>query len=41
MPHLRMALGAIGFSAAISVTFGAWPAFRTSKLSPIEALRRE
>jgi putative ABC transport system permease protein len=32
---------AVGFSAAVGIFFGVWPARKASLLDPIEALRHE
>lgn len=41
LPAVGMLLGAFAFSAVIGIFFGFYPAFRASKLSPIDALRSE
>ena len=38
---LNSVLLAVGFSATTGIIFGFYPAYRASKLSPMEALRKE
>jgi putative ABC transport system permease protein len=40
LPWWSFAIG-LGFSASVGIFFGMWPAFRASRLDPIEALRHE
>jgi putative ABC transport system permease protein len=41
VPQLGVVLFAFGFSAAIGIAFGFWPARQAALLDPIEALRHE
>jgi putative ABC transport system permease protein len=41
VPQLSVVLFAFGFSAAIGIAFGFWPARQAALLDPIDALRHE
>lgn len=41
MVSMKMMMFAVGFSAAVGVIFGVYPAWRASRLNPVEALRSE
>ena len=38
---MKMMVFAVGFSAAVGLIFGVYPAWRASRLNPVEALRQE
>jgi putative ABC transport system permease protein len=38
---LKVLMGALGFGIGVSVIFALYPAWRASKLKPVEALRYE
>jgi putative ABC transport system permease protein len=38
---IKMMVFAVGFSAAVGLIFGVYPAWRASRLNPVEALRME